>query len=319
MATTMYEDLRNEVLSNKGMAFGQVLELADKYTDLIINTDARMLGVHKRISGYGTWKARIDFANEYHFGQKIKELLTIDLPSIITHDEDKEFTVEDWEEDIQEKLVNMIQDIQEESCEDEYENKNKNNEEDKSMKTIECKMQDVADYYNKCDSLDTKALEAMIEANGWVSDCDTEWGVCHNDTERVIINDEGQAVVVSMEKNSALAALMDVKLQIAVEGWTIPTNDEGSGSAGVNFLTDTEAVDAYIRFAFTGDNTDCPNTDSIEYVPVADFGDTENEVLDEIMQYADTCGLLRDDVLGFIVCHEHYDMEYTFYITHIRG
>ena len=117
MRTTMYEDLRNEVLSNKGMAFGQVLELADKYTDLIINTDARMWGVNKRLSGYGTWKARIDFANEYHFGQKIKELLTIDLSSIITHNEDKEFTVKDWEEDIQEKLVSMIQEIQEESCE----------------------------------------------------------------------------------------------------------------------------------------------------------------------------------------------------------
>lgn len=57
-------------------------------------------------------------------------------------------------------------------------------------------MQDVADYYNECDVLDTQELEAMIKANGWVSDCATEWGVCHNDTEKVIINDEGQAVVV---------------------------------------------------------------------------------------------------------------------------
>ena len=180
-------------------------------------------------------------------------------------------------------------------------------------------MQDIADYYNDADVLDTMELERMIEANGWVSDCDTEWGVCHNDTEKVIINDEGQAVVVPMEENPALDALMDVKRQIEVEGWTIPTNDEGSGSAGVNFLRDTEAVDAYIRLAITGDNTDCPNTDSIEYVPVADFGDIENEALDEIMQYADTCGVERDEVLGFIVCHEHYDMDYTFFITHIRG
>ena len=59
-------------------------------------------------------------------------------------------------------------------------------------------MQDVADYYNECDVLDTQALEAMIEANGWVSDCDTGWGVCHNDTEKVIINDEGQAIVTNI-------------------------------------------------------------------------------------------------------------------------
>lgn len=180
-------------------------------------------------------------------------------------------------------------------------------------------MQDVADYYNECDVLDTQALENMIEANGWVSDCDTEWGVCHNDTEKVIINDEGQAVVAPMEENPALDALMDAKRQMDVEGWWIPTNDKGSGSAGVNFLKEGEQLDAYIRFAVTGDNTDCPNTNSIEYVPVANFGDTENEVLDEIMQYAHICNVERDEVLGFIVCHEHYDMDYTFFITHIRG
>ena len=181
-------------------------------------------------------------------------------------------------------------------------------------------MQDVADYYNECDVLDTQALEAMIEANGWVSDCNTEWGVCHNDTEKVIINDEGQAVVAPMEENPALDALMDAKRQMDVEGWWIPTNDKGSGSAGVNFLKEGEQLDAYIRFAVTGDNTDCPNTNSIEYVPVADFGDTENEVLDEIMQYAHICNVERDEVLGFIVCHESYhDMPYTFFITHIRG
>ena len=180
-------------------------------------------------------------------------------------------------------------------------------------------MQDVADYYNECDVLDTQALEAMIEANGWVSDCNTEWGVCHNDTEKVIINDEGQAVVAPMEENPALDALMDAKRQMDVEGWWIPTNDKGSGSAGVNFLKEGEQLDAYIRFAVTGDNTDCPNTNSIEYVPIANFGDTENEVLDEIMQYAHICNVERDEVLGFIVCHEHYDMDYTFFITHIRG
>jgi hypothetical protein len=42
-------------------------------------------------------------------------------------------------------------------------------------------------------------------------------------------------------------------------------------------------------------------------------------VLDEIMQYAHIRNVERDEVLGFIVCHEHYDMDYTFFITHIRG
>lgn len=118
---------------------------------------------------------------------------------------------------------------------------------------------------------------------------------------------------------NVLEALNDAKRQIDVEQWWIPTNDRGGGSAGVNFLEEGEQLDAYINFAETGDNTGCPNTESIEYVPVADFGDTEKEVLDEIMQHAHVCNVERDEVLGFIVCHEHYDMPYTFYITHIRG
>lgn len=59
-------------------------------------------------------------------------------------------------------------------------------------------MQDVADYYNETDCIDVPALEAMIEANGWVSDCHEEWGVCHSDTEKVVINDDGEAVVISI-------------------------------------------------------------------------------------------------------------------------
>lgn len=58
-------------------------------------------------------------------------------------------------------------------------------------------MQDVADYYNESDTLGPE-LDAMIEANGWVNDCDQEWGICHNDTEKVVVNDEGQAIVVSI-------------------------------------------------------------------------------------------------------------------------
>ena len=137
-----------------------------------------------------------------------------------------------------------------------------------------------------------------------------------NERAQAILND---LKVVKDGENKALDALMDAKRQLDVEGWWIPTNDEGSGSAGVNFIKEGEQLDAYIRFAMTGDNTDCPNTESIEYIPVADFGEVENEALDEIMQYADTCCLERDEVIGFIVCHEHYDLDYTFYIAHIRG
>ena len=56
-------------------------------------------------------------------------------------------------------------------------------------------MQDLADYINDCEDWPTN-VEDIIEQRGWVSDCDTEFGICHNDTEKVIVNDDGEAVVV---------------------------------------------------------------------------------------------------------------------------
>lgn len=56
-------------------------------------------------------------------------------------------------------------------------------------------MQDLADYINAADEWPAD-VEDIIQRNGWVSDCGTEFGVCHNDREKVIINDEGKAVTV---------------------------------------------------------------------------------------------------------------------------
>lgn len=66
--------------------------------------------------------------------------------------------------------------------------------ETKNIKT----MQDLANYLNEAEDLDVTFLEETIEANGWVDDCGTEWGICHNDREKVIINDDGKAVVWSI-------------------------------------------------------------------------------------------------------------------------
>lgn len=55
-------------------------------------------------------------------------------------------------------------------------------------------LQEVADAYNATDN--TMALEAAIMASGYISDMHTEFGVCHDAKEKVIINDNGDAVVV---------------------------------------------------------------------------------------------------------------------------
>lgn len=63
------------------------------------------------------------------------------------------------------------------------------------MKTT---MQDIANYYNDSEEINTSELESMIEEAGFISDCGTEWGICHNDTEKVVIDDNGRAIVVNL-------------------------------------------------------------------------------------------------------------------------
>lgn len=111
--TTIYSEIRNEVSNNGSMDFSQVLDMAAKYTDEILSTDERLWGVDKRLSGYGTWTVRISYASESTFGKKIVEMLK-GLPRVVTHDEDAEFSLSDWEEDIEEALVELIQDAADE-------------------------------------------------------------------------------------------------------------------------------------------------------------------------------------------------------------
>ena len=109
MKTTIYSELRNEVENKGEMNFSEVLDMAAKYTDMILSADECLWGVDKTIGGYGTWTARISFVNEYKFGDEIAEMLK-GLPGIVTHDEDAEFSLENWGEEIEEALVQLIED-----------------------------------------------------------------------------------------------------------------------------------------------------------------------------------------------------------------
>jgi hypothetical protein len=50
--------------------------------------------------------------NEYRFGEEIAEMLK-SLPGIATHDEEEEFSLENWGESIEEELVNIIEGLME--------------------------------------------------------------------------------------------------------------------------------------------------------------------------------------------------------------
>ena len=58
-------------------------------------------------------------------------------------------------------------------------------------------MEELAEYINESEEWPVD-VEAIIEENGWVSDCGTEFGVCHDAIQKVVINDEGKAVCVTM-------------------------------------------------------------------------------------------------------------------------
>lgn len=114
-----------------------------------------------------------------------------------------------------------------------------------------------------------------------------------------------------------ISALEDMKRQIEVEQWTIFANDRGSGSAGVRQVDNSDVIDDYLKFAKTGENSELPQCESISYTAVEDFDDEDKELVEEILEnYGEY--VERDEVLGLVVINEHYDMDYTFCMLHIK-
>lgn len=120
-----------------------------------------------------------------------------------------------------------------------------------------------------------------------------------------------------MKKNEVINALEDMKRQIEEEEWAIYANDRGSGSAGVRQIDNSDIIDDYLKFAKTGENSELPQCESISYIEVGDFDEEDNEVVGEILEsYGEY--VERDEVLGLVVINEYYDMDYTFYMLHIK-
>lgn len=86
------------------------LAVCAKFANEIVQTDERLISCSRIRTGYGTWSGRLDFVNEYHFGLRLTVIL-LNVPSIMTHDEEKVFTPSDFEEDISEALYIHINDF----------------------------------------------------------------------------------------------------------------------------------------------------------------------------------------------------------------
>lgn len=102
------KELFSKLEENKGKyEFMELIKQMQPLVEQIISTDDRLLSVSKRWVGYGTWSS-VGFANDYTFGELLAKLLTKALTNRITHDEDKEFVVADFEEDIEEALFEHL-------------------------------------------------------------------------------------------------------------------------------------------------------------------------------------------------------------------
>ena len=88
---------RIEVMAEKAETMVQLLNDIQSIVDEIMNEDSRLWATTKRMTGYGTWRVTL-FVNKYQFGNDLAEELN--NIAVITHDEDKEYTLADLEEEI---------------------------------------------------------------------------------------------------------------------------------------------------------------------------------------------------------------------------
>ena len=104
---TIQERLHDSCINASSV--NELMSITSDFTTEIVETDNIFLSIEKHWCSYGTWKT-IAFANEYHFGEELAVSIKNALSGHITHDEDKEFTPADFEEEITEVVFELAND-----------------------------------------------------------------------------------------------------------------------------------------------------------------------------------------------------------------
>ena len=105
MKTITIQERLHETCINAS-SVNELLSITSHITAEIVETDNMFLSVEKHLCGYGTWKTSA-FANEYHFGKDLAVSIKNALSGHITHDEEKEFTPADFEDEITEAVFEL--------------------------------------------------------------------------------------------------------------------------------------------------------------------------------------------------------------------
>lgn len=60
-------------------------------------------------------------------------------------------------------------------------------------------MNELANYINACEDWPLAEFNEIIARNGWIDDSGETWGVCHNDNQKIVMNDQGEAEVINID------------------------------------------------------------------------------------------------------------------------
>ena len=104
---TIQERLQDKCINASSV--NELMSITSDFTAEIVETSDIFLSVEKHLCGYGTWKTSA-FANEYHFGKELAEAIKKAISGHITHDEEKDFTPADFQDEITEAVFEIAND-----------------------------------------------------------------------------------------------------------------------------------------------------------------------------------------------------------------
>ncbi|WP_424655061.1 hypothetical protein [Capnocytophaga leadbetteri] len=102
------KDLFNKLAERKGdYSVSELMPIVDDLASQIVALEPCIIEVNKQWSGYGTWKSK-GWANKAYFGEELANIIVKALNGRITHDEDYEFDLKDFEESINEYISEYL-------------------------------------------------------------------------------------------------------------------------------------------------------------------------------------------------------------------
>ena len=102
------KDLFNKLAERKGdYSVSELMPIVDDLASQIVALEPYTIEVDKQWSGYGTWKSK-GWVNKAYFGEELANIIVKALNGKITHDEDYEFDLKDFEEPIRERIYEYL-------------------------------------------------------------------------------------------------------------------------------------------------------------------------------------------------------------------